>query len=148
MEIVRRIYEEGLLDRDPDRLLALVRPDVEYVNPPEAIDPGVRRGIAEVALAFRGTPPSFSSSSADGRNWRSPALPMIDNLQDDFDTVAADPTTARVRQSRQAARTTGPWQGMPDRCGGQKPGFRKRIHWPPLGTTSAFGVVVSKGADG
>jgi len=62
VEIVRRIYEEGLLDRDLDRLLALVRPDVEYVNPPEAIDPGVRRGIAEVALAFRNVSELFDFS--------------------------------------------------------------------------------------
>ena len=35
VEIVRGIYEKGLLDLDPDRLLALVWPDVEYINPPE-----------------------------------------------------------------------------------------------------------------
>jgi ketosteroid isomerase-like protein len=28
-------------------------PDIEYVNPPEAVDPGTRRGRAEVNLALR-----------------------------------------------------------------------------------------------
>ncbi|HSD25613.1 MAG TPA: nuclear transport factor 2 family protein [Solirubrobacterales bacterium] len=54
VEIVRRIYSEGLIDRDPKRLVdEFAAPDVEYVNPPEAIDPGVRRGRAEVRLALR-----------------------------------------------------------------------------------------------
>ena len=54
VEIVRRIYAEGLIDRDPKRLVdEFATPDVEYVNPPEAADPGVRRGRAEVRLALR-----------------------------------------------------------------------------------------------
>jgi ketosteroid isomerase-like protein len=61
VEIVRRIYEEGLIDRDPERLLDLATPDVEYVNPPEAVDPGVRRGRAEVAQALRNLSESFDS---------------------------------------------------------------------------------------
>jgi ketosteroid isomerase-like protein len=52
VEIVRRIYEEGIFDRDVDRLLdEVATPDIEYVNPPEAVDPGVRHGRAEVAQA-------------------------------------------------------------------------------------------------
>jgi len=62
VEIVRGIYEKGLLDRDPDRLLALAWPDVEYVNPPEAIDPGVRRGVAEVGQALRNLSEPFDFS--------------------------------------------------------------------------------------
>jgi len=62
VEIVRCIYEKGLLDRDPDRLLALAWPDVEYVNPPEAIDPGVRRGVAEVGQALRNLSEPFDFS--------------------------------------------------------------------------------------
>jgi ketosteroid isomerase-like protein len=54
VEIVRRIYGEGLIDRDPKRFVNdFAAPEIEYVNPPEAIDPGVRRGRAEVILALR-----------------------------------------------------------------------------------------------
>ena len=54
VEIVRKIYKEGLIDRDPKRLLdQFATPDIEYVNPPEAVDPGIRRGRAEVRLALR-----------------------------------------------------------------------------------------------
>ena len=53
VEVVRRIYEDGLFDLDHERLLALTAPEVEYVNPPEAIDPGIRRGKAEVAQGLR-----------------------------------------------------------------------------------------------
>ena len=61
VEIVRRIYEDGLIDQRPDQIVALTTPDVEYVNPPEAVDPGVRRGTAEVADAFRNLSESFDS---------------------------------------------------------------------------------------
>ena len=55
VEIVRRIYDEGLIDRDPERwLLELATPDVEYVNPQYAVEPGVRRGPVEVVRAMRG----------------------------------------------------------------------------------------------
>jgi ketosteroid isomerase-like protein len=55
VEIVRRIYVEGLIDRDPEKwLLELATPDVEYVNPQYAVEPGVRRGPAEVVQAMRG----------------------------------------------------------------------------------------------
>jgi ketosteroid isomerase-like protein len=54
VEIVRRIYGEGLIDRDPRRFVDdFATPDIEYVNPPEAVDPGIRRGRAEVNLALR-----------------------------------------------------------------------------------------------
>ncbi len=54
VEIVRRIYDEGLIDRDPGKwLLELVTPGVEYVNPQYAVEPGVRRGPAEVVRAMR-----------------------------------------------------------------------------------------------
>jgi ketosteroid isomerase-like protein len=53
VEIVRHVYESGLIDRDPDELLKLATPDVEYVNPPYAVEPGVRRGLAAVAQAMR-----------------------------------------------------------------------------------------------
>jgi ketosteroid isomerase-like protein len=51
--IVRRIYDEGLIDEDPVWLLELATPDIEYVNPPDAVEPGVRRGPAAVVTAMR-----------------------------------------------------------------------------------------------
>jgi ketosteroid isomerase-like protein len=53
IEMVRHIYESGLIDRDPEELLKLATPDVEYVNPPYAVEPGVRRGLGAVAQAMR-----------------------------------------------------------------------------------------------
>jgi ketosteroid isomerase-like protein len=54
VEIVRRIYGEGLIDRDPRRFVDhFATPDIEYVDPPEAVDPGTRRGRTEVMLALR-----------------------------------------------------------------------------------------------
>jgi ketosteroid isomerase-like protein len=55
VQMVRRIYDEGLIDRDPEEWLPdLATPDIEYVNPPYAVEPGVRRGLAAVARAMRG----------------------------------------------------------------------------------------------
>ncbi len=53
VEIVRRIYDEGLIDQDPQWLLELATPDIEYVNPPYAVEPGVRHGPVEVVRAMR-----------------------------------------------------------------------------------------------
>ena len=61
VEVVRRVYQEGLFDREPERILDLASPDIEYVNPPEAIDPGIRRGRAEVRLALQNLSQSFDS---------------------------------------------------------------------------------------
>jgi ketosteroid isomerase-like protein len=60
--IVRRIYEQRLILEDPERLLELATPDIEYVNPPEAVDPGTRRGPAEFAQALRNLSESFDGS--------------------------------------------------------------------------------------
>ena len=54
VELVRHLYEDGLFDRDPEALLELAAPEIEYVNPPYAVEPGVRRGPAAVAQAMRG----------------------------------------------------------------------------------------------
>ena len=53
VEIVRHLYESGLFDGDPEELMKLATPDVEYVNPPYAVEPGVRRGLAAVTRAMR-----------------------------------------------------------------------------------------------
>ena len=61
MEIVRRIYTEGLMDRDPKRLVdEYATPDIEYVDPPDDIDPGSRHGRTAVMLAMRRARQSFS----------------------------------------------------------------------------------------
>jgi ketosteroid isomerase-like protein len=62
VEIVRRIYEEGWFDRDPEPLLALVNPDVEFVNPPDALDSGVRCGPGGFSSAFRNVNEASDSS--------------------------------------------------------------------------------------
>jgi ketosteroid isomerase-like protein len=53
VDLVRHLYESGMFDRDPVELLKLAAPDVEYVNPPYAVEPGVRRGPVAVAQAMR-----------------------------------------------------------------------------------------------
>jgi ketosteroid isomerase-like protein len=60
VELVRRIYSDALLDRDPDRIVhEFATPDVEYINPPEAVEPGIRRGRALVAQALRSSSEMF-----------------------------------------------------------------------------------------
>ena len=79
VEIVRRIYGEGLIDRDPKRFVDdFATPEIEYVNPPEAVDPGIRRGRAEVNLALR----RARQSSASYRH-------QLHELFDFGDTVVA-----------------------------------------------------------
>ena len=78
VEIVRHVYESGLIDRDPEELLKLAAPDVEYVNPPYAVEPGVRRGLAAVAKAMRG----FAEPWEEARH-------ELQKLYDGGDTVVA-----------------------------------------------------------
>jgi ketosteroid isomerase-like protein len=79
VEIVRRIYEEGLIYRDPEGLVAeLGTPDIEYVNPPYAVEPGTRRGPTEVAKALRRAHELFASPRY-----------VIQNLFDPGDAVVA-----------------------------------------------------------
>jgi ketosteroid isomerase-like protein len=61
VEVVRRIYEQEMFGQDPGRLLDLATPDIEYVNPPYAIEPGVRRGRDEVARAVKAAHEFFES---------------------------------------------------------------------------------------
>ena len=53
VEIIRDVYVSGMIDRDPEELLKLATPGIEYVNPPYAVEPGVRRGLVAVAQAMR-----------------------------------------------------------------------------------------------
>jgi uncharacterized protein len=57
VETVRRMYE--VLDGDLDALLRLVDPEVEFVNPEDAIDQGTRRGHEGMRAAFEGLSVAF-----------------------------------------------------------------------------------------
>ena len=52
LEIVRRFFD-AWNRRDEEELLALVDPEVEYVNSPTAIEPGTRHGTSEVLAVVR-----------------------------------------------------------------------------------------------
>jgi ketosteroid isomerase-like protein len=79
VEVVRRIYAERLIDQDPERLVdELATPDIEYVNPAYAVEPGIRRGPAEVAQALRRAHDLFASPRY-----------VIDELFDRGDAVVA-----------------------------------------------------------
>jgi ketosteroid isomerase-like protein len=54
VDLVQRLYETGLFDQDPAEWLpGLATQDIEYVNPPYAVEPGVRRGPENVVAAMR-----------------------------------------------------------------------------------------------
>jgi ketosteroid isomerase-like protein len=90
VELVRQIYSDGLFDRDPDRIVQdLATPDIEYVNPPEAVEPGIRRGRAQVARAMR--------SSSELFDWRRHEVRELFDCEDAV--VAAVSFTARIRGS-------------------------------------------------
>jgi ketosteroid isomerase-like protein len=78
VELVRHVYESGLIDRDPEALMELATPDVEYVNPPYAVERGVRRGRAAVAKAMR----RFAEVWEESRH-------ELDELHDCGDVVVA-----------------------------------------------------------
>jgi ketosteroid isomerase-like protein len=59
VEIVRRIYGARMLD--DATLVEVIDVDFEYVNPPDAVSPGTRRG-PEVGDALRSLAESFSWS--------------------------------------------------------------------------------------
>jgi ketosteroid isomerase-like protein len=65
VDLVRRLYEAGLIDQDPAGWLPeLATPDIEYINPPDAVEPGVRHGLENVVAAMRG----FSEVWTDSRH--------------------------------------------------------------------------------
>jgi uncharacterized protein len=53
LELVRHAY--AVFDEDLDQLLDLLDPDVEWVSPKDAIEPGVLRGHEGVRKAFAAT---------------------------------------------------------------------------------------------
>lgn len=52
VEIVHRVVA-AWNRRDSDAILTFADPDIEYVNPPSAVEPGTRRGHDEVAKVFQ-----------------------------------------------------------------------------------------------
>ena len=65
VEFVRRIYESGEFDVNPAAWLERAAPDVELVNPADAIEAGVRKGKQEVLDAWRGGREGFDSMHHD-----------------------------------------------------------------------------------
>src|SRR4051794_8802337 len=62
VEIVRRLYESGAMDGNYAALLELLDPDAVFVNPPEAVDPGTRRGVNEIMAAAESVAKSFGAT--------------------------------------------------------------------------------------
>jgi ketosteroid isomerase-like protein len=58
VEIVRRIYEVWGAEGSPVAS-GLLDPEVEWVNPPEAVEPGTRRGIDAFATAAQTVADTF-----------------------------------------------------------------------------------------
>ena len=58
LTIVRAIHE-ALARGESPATLGLLHPDIEYVNPPGAVEPGTRRGIAAYDDAMRSMHESF-----------------------------------------------------------------------------------------
>jgi ketosteroid isomerase-like protein len=62
VEIVRSLYESGAVDGNFDALRQVLDPEAVYVNPPEAVDPGTRRGVDEVMAAVVSVSTSFEAT--------------------------------------------------------------------------------------
>jgi ketosteroid isomerase-like protein len=62
VEIVRRLYESGAVDGNYDALREVLDPEAVYVNPPEAVDPGTRRGIEEIMASAESVSKSFRAT--------------------------------------------------------------------------------------
>jgi ketosteroid isomerase-like protein len=77
VEIVRSAYEDGWFDKDPERLLEHADEDVEYANPPEAIEPGTRRGKTEIRRAFANLQQGFEESRHEVRQLYGVGDPVV-----------------------------------------------------------------------
>jgi ketosteroid isomerase-like protein len=62
VELVRRAYEEGWMDGDPTPLLALAHDQIRWINPADAVEPGVRQGREEFVNVLAGLRAAFDSS--------------------------------------------------------------------------------------
>ena len=61
LELVQRAYE--VFDTDLDALLDLLDPDIDWVSPSEALEPGVRHGHDGVRGAFAATAMAWDDPS-------------------------------------------------------------------------------------
>ena len=66
VEIVRAIHE-ALARGESPAALHLLHPDIEYVNPPGAVEPGTRRGIVAYEDALRSINEAFENIRIDVR---------------------------------------------------------------------------------
>jgi hypothetical protein len=62
VEVVRELYEAMDAGR-LDPVLSFLDPEIEYVNPPDAIDPGTRHGIQGMVEAVANVTEPFESSA-------------------------------------------------------------------------------------
>lgn len=63
LELARRFY--AVFDTDRAAALQLLAPDAEYVNPPDAIDSGIRRGRADWDRVLANISGSFEGAEHD-----------------------------------------------------------------------------------
>ncbi len=68
VDVVRRLYEEGALEGNYHLLRAVLDPEVVYVNPPDAVDAGTRRGVDEFVTAVENLERSFESTEHELRD--------------------------------------------------------------------------------
>jgi ketosteroid isomerase-like protein len=64
VDVVRRIYRAWETDSTPVDS-GLLDPDVEWVNPPEAVEPGTRRGIHAFTAAAESVSDTFEEARVD-----------------------------------------------------------------------------------
>ena len=69
VEIVRAIHE-ALARGESLATLGLLHPDIEYVNPPGAVEPGTRRGIAAYEDALRSMHEAFEDVRIEVREMK------------------------------------------------------------------------------
>lgn len=72
VDLVRSLYEEGALNSDASVMLGLgterIDPEVEFVNPPDAIDSGTRRGVGGLRTAWTSQNDVFEAWSHELRD--------------------------------------------------------------------------------
>ena len=69
LAVVRAIHE-ALARRESPASLGLLHPDIEYVNPPGAAEPGTRRGIAAYEDAMRSINDAFADVRIEVREMK------------------------------------------------------------------------------
>jgi ketosteroid isomerase-like protein len=62
VEVVQELFD-AMARGDVDAALRLARPDVEWVNPDNAMEPGTRRGLSGLRTAFTALRDSFAELS-------------------------------------------------------------------------------------